>query len=590
MLDAIHEVTTHGKILNTGNPWEGSETVYDNLRSKLGFWKAIGANKSVLSWLAYGVHLPFLHEPKHIYFENHKMTREHEDFTENEIRKHYKDGSFYEAPPQSVRVCEPILVLDQKKMRRADDKRYTNAHLPKARFKMQSLQKDAPNIIEPGHVLITRDLEKAYYKVPLCKDSRPYLAISFRNVAYFSRVMLFGMAHAPFFFTKICRPLVRFLQAIKIPALNYIDDWLTSQHPNMLAVIKQVFEMLFMMLGWVFAPKDQEGTRVQFLGFVVDALQRTFEVTPERILSTSTRLLTIQRTAHMGHPVTINEITSILGSVVSMTLAIPAVRVWTRDLYRQTQSNEPSTHLTTQSLKELDMLIFLLKFANSAPFIDARHEREMFVDSGEIGWGAHLENIHCQGFFPAHLIGTSSTRRELAGLLRALYDNKMVERIKGKVVRLNMDAMCAVRNLANGGGPVEDLVHIVKKLWLRCHELKVTLCPVWLNREASMMRVADALSKQGTKWLVRNQYIQLIKRRHNVPVFLPDLARAGPAVLQAITRREHIAILLPRWEAQSWWTAAAKESVMYTITDIQTVLLPNYRGYPMWEFVLAIFG
>ena len=58
-----------GRSWNTGNPWEGSEKIYDQLRARLGYWRAIGASNSVISWLGYGVPMKFIREPKYRVFE-----------------------------------------------------------------------------------------------------------------------------------------------------------------------------------------------------------------------------------------------------------------------------------------------------------------------------------------------------------------------------------------------------------------------------------------------------------------------------------------------------------------------------------------
>ncbi len=51
---ALEIIIEKGGELNKGNPWATSEKVYDRLRRELGYWKALGASTSVISWLGYG--------------------------------------------------------------------------------------------------------------------------------------------------------------------------------------------------------------------------------------------------------------------------------------------------------------------------------------------------------------------------------------------------------------------------------------------------------------------------------------------------------------------------------------------------------
>ena len=88
---------------------------------------------------------------------------------------------------------------------------------------------------------------------------------------------------------------------------------------------------------------------------------------------------------------------------------------------------------------------------NGTPFVDPPHDVEMWVDSGEVGWGVSVEEVEVFGQFQASVIGSSSTRRELRGLKWSLRHPAVLEKVEGKVVRLYMDSMCVVRNIIKGG-------------------------------------------------------------------------------------------------------------------------------------------
>ena len=54
---ALEATMARGRILNAGNPWAESKEALNGLRRQLGYWKAIGASRVVLSWIAYGLEL-----------------------------------------------------------------------------------------------------------------------------------------------------------------------------------------------------------------------------------------------------------------------------------------------------------------------------------------------------------------------------------------------------------------------------------------------------------------------------------------------------------------------------------------------------
>ena len=66
-------------------------------------------------------------------------------------------------------------------------------------------------------------------------------------------------------------------------------------------------------------------------------------------------------------------------------------------------------------VEEVKLLTLLLTNRNGAPFVN--QQWELYVDSSEIGYGATILGVKFSGIFPSLLIGTSSTRRELEGML-----------------------------------------------------------------------------------------------------------------------------------------------------------------------------
>ena len=90
-------------------------------------------------------------------------------------------------------------------------------------------------------------------------------------------------------------------------------------------------------------------------------------------------------------------------------------------------------------------------------------EVDLWTDAGETGWGAQSMGTLAEGVFEQELIGTSSTRRELTALVRAIRHGNLAPLLTGKVVRVNMDSAAGVANLMKGGGPKVELCRLVKE-------------------------------------------------------------------------------------------------------------------------------
>ena len=169
---ALPKVMELGIVFNVGNPWASSSVPANALRSKLGFWKTIGANNSVISWLGYGVPSHFVREPPYYVFPNPVQTYNHKQFVSDNIEQFVKKATFVRAPPGFVKCAHPIVVDESRapKLRRCDDERWPNSFVPSPPFKMMSLKEDVPIIVEKGDVFLTRDLENAYYKIPVAEE------------------------------------------------------------------------------------------------------------------------------------------------------------------------------------------------------------------------------------------------------------------------------------------------------------------------------------------------------------------------------------------------------------------------------------
>jgi hypothetical protein len=584
-----------GEKLNEGNPWKGSTRAFDQLRAQLGYWKAIGSNNAVISWLGYGVPMRFIKEPPYLAFPNHECDEpEMVAFVKKDMIENIAGGFFIRAPPGSVKVSNPILCIQRPidgKCRRCDDCRHCNAYQACPRFTMDSVKRDVPNLVKPDdEVQLTKDLEKAYYKVPLAEEFWGYAGTFWVGIFYLAVVMLFGMCQAPFYFTKICRPIARLFGALRCPVLNYIDDWFWSMTLSKLKGVKLFIRLIFGLLGWTFNDKGEEGTAVKLLGFIIDSVRREFVVPLERANAVGNALREFALAAASHKPIQRKLLQKAMGSVISMSLAIPGVRVWSRALYAHTNTTSTTVMVSAPAQKELGMLMFLIKFHNGSPFLDPTHDISMWVDSGEIGWGASAGGVEVQGHFTAREIGTSSTRRELMGLTLALRHPQLREQVTDRTVALHMDSMCSVRNLINGGGPVPELVVLIQELWLICEEYGTHLLPIWQRRSESMMQRVDVLSKENTFWDIHDTFRVFIQQSTGLEVWAPDLARCGPVIGAIVARQTHIMLALPRWEAKSWWNVALSSCSSWApAPPCSELFVSNDMGLPMWDFCLFTF-
>jgi hypothetical protein len=173
-------VTRRGATLNATNPWRKSGRIRDKLRKNLAYWYYIGSPRNVITWLAYGLKMRPIFEPRHLEFKNHPSYYRHTDFLEADVAKQVRLGRFAVIQRKRVKMCHPLHVDESlksdgsTKLRICNDLRMLNGHLAHMRFKMETAEQTIPVIVEPSDWLASADAEEAYYCVWMHKSAWPY--------------------------------------------------------------------------------------------------------------------------------------------------------------------------------------------------------------------------------------------------------------------------------------------------------------------------------------------------------------------------------------------------------------------------------
>jgi hypothetical protein len=263
-----------GTLLNASNPFTTKPaTSRWALTKRLGFWKAISAQNTYLSWIAYGYQLRFLAEPPQVGFDNHPGAREYSFLIDDDIAKRVPRGQIEEVPDSFARVVHPLDVVPKASggYSLILDCRLVNGFLPHVHFKLENLAV-VPQVVSRGDWLFSTDLEDAYFHIPMHASSRPYLCFRWRGKTYTMNVLPFGLSLAPFVFTKLLRQVINFCRAHNVSVVAYLDDFLwADKEPNILKLV--VFaRTVLTALGFAVSDKKSEWTPkqiLQFLGLLV---------------------------------------------------------------------------------------------------------------------------------------------------------------------------------------------------------------------------------------------------------------------------------------------------------------------------------
>ena len=163
----------------------------------------------------------------------------------------------------------------------------------------------------------------------------------------FFSVLPFGLASAPFVFTKIQKALVKHWRKKGIRIFTYLDDGAgVGKSYATASLASNMVKGDIAASGFIAHPKKccWEPTQVgDLLGFTLNLKEGSIHVPPECITRLSEQITLVSS----GNPTT-QLAASLVGTVVSMGLALsPVSRLWTRALYQDILSAEFwSQHIT----------------------------------------------------------------------------------------------------------------------------------------------------------------------------------------------------------------------------------------------------
>ena len=614
--EILQNIKTQGEILNKHNPWAYKSfnlQKKDSLSANLGFWKAIGTSNLVLTWLAFGVPLTFVTTPNKSVFRNALSAYEHMKKIDEQICKHVADGSYEKISKEQAIVISPLSVAESSsgKVRDVWDGRFVNAHLPHYKFKLETLKRNAGVVIQKGMKQITVDLEKAYFHLKIRSKDRKYLCFEWRGTTYQCNILMLGLSIAPLVFHKTVRQIVRFMRSIGISLINYIDDfWFglkgtAKQQEDITAFIREIITML----GWKYNGKcSWEPKHISlFLGLLIDTESMLFSVPEEKRLKALLFAQQLFKAYENNIPVTVKQLQQFTGTLISLSLAIPAARVMTRDIYAQINKETLSSgysrtvylRLDYKSAEELRFWCRQLQEKQSNLINDPLTSHTIHSDSSDLAFGYTLDdNVRKWNFLPWEIVPTSSTQRELYGIVQALQDKDVSEIIKGKCVEIKMDSLPAIRNLIKGGGPVKQLCSLVKQFWRLTDKLNVFSIFTWIPREQNT--TADELSKSyqtSAGWPINTHHLKKLARylsvRMNVAECSVSVLCPSPSLIVSVVgavrrNRKSLILIHPLWEAASWWNwVNGLASSQLPITNVAR-LFENTSKTPPWPFVASL--
>ncbi|KAK6011055.1 reverse transcriptase [Ostertagia ostertagi] len=379
-----------------------------------------------------------------------------------------------------------------------------NAFLEIPHFKMENLH-SVSDVAYKGDFLAKIDMRDAYFAVNIAADHRNYLAFWWNRNLYRFTCLPFGLATAPYVYTKLMRVVAAHFRERGIRVIHYLDDWAVFANTeeecrSHIAYAIQIFEHLGLCINHA---KSQlvPTQELEFLGLIIDARLGEFRIPPKKLDRIRSEASSIaQRGA-----ISARELAAFLGRINFIALASPYSTYMTRRLQREMiKCLDPLNSDSFENLIPLrgetlaDMLWFRDKLDAYAshPFTLFSPDITITTDASKAGWGAMCNGRGTGGRWTEQEAARHINVLELQAAFFGLqaFGNQW----RDTSVLLEMDNTSAISYLKRRGGTTsEELSDLAQQIGSWCWERRIRLLAT--HRPGEQNLLADTESRSFTR-------------------------------------------------------------------------------------------
>jgi hypothetical protein len=204
------------------------------------------------------------------------------------------------------------------------DAKLLNQYLMLPHYKNEDIR-TVLDLLQPGDLMVKFDLESAYHQIAMTEEAASYPGFAV-GARYFRFLALpFGLATAPFLFTKIMKPVVTWIRS-KWRGVMYLDDGIVlfRRVEEAEKGIKEIVEMLMSLnIRISFKKCELVPTRViKFLGWIVDSENMILRVPNEKEKAGRRTVKAWKGRVAQEAVAKIRTLASLIGTLSSLALAV----------------------------------------------------------------------------------------------------------------------------------------------------------------------------------------------------------------------------------------------------------------------------
>ena len=417
-------------------------------------WSSITSNPTILIWVQ-GFSIPFIKRPHVPYTTGNQSKRSHG--LAAHIQELLSIGAVSQVPFLNNQFVSPTFLVPKPggKSRFILNLKSLNLSVLAPHFKLDD-HRALMRLLPTNFYAVVLDIRDAYYALSMAEDDRRFLCFDYNNSRYQFNCLCFGLACAPWAFTKLIRPAVAALRKKNIMCVNYLDDFcFFAKTPVECSASAAQAITLLQSLGFNinFEKSVLQPSQVfRFLGFIFDSKNRTISLPMDKV---GKLRLAINKLLGMRSP-TIRQAAKVIGLLISAVPAIPYSLIYCRRLEHDRysallQANDNYSGPFTLSAAAADDLAWWLQAINSPTnkFPSDSYDYELFSDASSTGWGGHFFPHSACGWWSEDQLPLHINEKELLAVRETL--RHFASEWFAKTILLRVDNVTAISCINRGG-------------------------------------------------------------------------------------------------------------------------------------------
>lgn len=500
------------------------------ISTHINYWRTLTNNNKTIQIVRSGYKIEFQTSPTELChtIPSQQYCGNEREVLKAEIKKLIIARVIEEASPCKDQVLSPVFLTQNKdgSHRLILNVKRLNEHVKYEHFKMEGLS-SVRDIITKDSFLANIDLRKAYYSIPIHKDSRKYLRFQFDSKIYEYTCLPNGLSSAPRLFTKMLRVIFSHLRSQGLMSVTYIDDILLIGKSENECKMNIALTTETLEKAGFYINKEKSNLvptkQLRFLGF--DLSSKTMKIsTPQPKLS---RLAELVKSSLENRTMTIRRLSSIIGTIISI---LPAYK-YGKMYYRRLESYkikvlkqnygcyEKECTIPDEAIPDLIYWRDNSVCHNGTTLDPPTAEITIFTDASNKGWGAVLKNEKCGEEW------TDSDKKfskdninalELMAVQRAI--KAFAEKIKNKTVMVRTDNTSTVHYINSMGGQHSVICNIIStNIWSTIQKMESYLVAAHIPGAENIE--ADYMSRlsEHTEWSLSDYVFDQITQTFGSP-------------------------------------------------------------------------